>query len=387
MHMRTRWTWAIFLAMALAVTCSAALGADAPAPVAQPQPDIWSKLFNSTFGLVLLFIFLPVVITTFVAARQRDRCLKMFHGFHATAWLKTGKAIWGTLQVFSKGIVLSYATPHEPARQPVRTSYMFYEADMQNVFAVFRFHDQITSRNQRRRERQIRRLAYPGPIRRTWRKIRNLVNTLKDAFSKAIGAFLGQVQKVKPTAVLTTGGKDIESVGTTLLGRVANAYEPLLERHIGEPVVLELSGPGAGEKREYAGQLAEYSATYLMVLDIDAEIDDSAVVGGPGAFNDQVQVTRTDAGLDVRNSLSVEVHVKSVTAGPNVAAVEVTIPAGGTGVLNVVGPVGEAPVSSEASAEGAKAQQVTVELVAQRKTDIMAPRANAVIRHGGVRRR
>ena len=239
MHRLTRKAAAVLCLILLIVACSTALSADAAPKAAPPpaqQPGFWSKLLNSTFGLVLLFIFLPVLITTFIAARQRDRCLKTFHRFHATVYTKAARPIWGILHVFSKGLVIRYRQPVDTQARPAQSSYMMYEPDMENVHAIFRFHDQIDERNKERRDRQIRSLAYPSFTRRTWRRIRNLVNTLRDAFSKAIGALMGQVQRAKPgSKALKTGGKEMTGIGTTLLGQVANAYEPILEKHIGTP--------------------------------------------------------------------------------------------------------------------------------------------------------
>ena len=457
--------------IALAVACSAALAGQAAQPTAsqptasqptasqptasQPtasQPTFWSKVFESTFGLILVFIFVPIIVTTFIAARQRDRCLKTFHKFHATVYTKTGQAIWGGLSVFSKGLVITYEDPVEAAGRPTKTSYMMYEADMENVSAVFRFHDRISEKSRRRRRRQIQRLAYPGFIGRTWRRIRNLINTLRDAFNKAIDAILGQMQRAKPQSqMLKTGGKEIGGIGTTLLGKVANAYEPLLESHIGTPVVLEISGPEEGAKKEYAGQLGEYSAAYLMVLDIDAEIEDKAVAGGHGAFDDQVTASRADDQVEITNGLSVDVRIVSVEVGGQLIALDHTVAANSTAALPLslseitpaappeasegedapppppspealVGEdapppppssqeasegedaplpppspkplVGEdappPPPSSQKASEGEDAPppppppEITVRLAARRKTDIMAPRAQAIIRHGGI---
>jgi len=395
MHRLTRKAAAVLCLILLIVACSTALSADAAPKAAPPpaqQPGFWSKLLNSTFGLVLLFIFLPVLITTFIAARQRDRCLKTFHRFHATVYTKAARPIWGILHVFSKGLVIRYRQPVDTQARPAQSSYMMYEPDMENVHAIFRFHDQIDERNKERRDRQIRSLAYPSFTRRTWRRIRNLVNTLRDAFSKAIGALMGQVQRAKPgSKALKTGGKEMTGIGTTLLGQVANAYEPILEKHIGTPVVLEITGPAEGQKKEYPGQLGEYSAGYLMVLDIEAEIEDAATVGGPGAFDDQVRATRTNDQIEVCNGLSVGLRVISVEVGGRAVSPDAEVEAGATATL----PLSLSEITPTAPAEAASGEEappppppsdVVVRLAARRRTDIMAPRGHAIIRHGGVRK-
>lgn len=379
------------LVLCLLAACSLALGADATAqpPAQQPpqQPGLWSKLFNSTLGLLLLFIFLPVIITTFVAARQRDRCLKTFNKYPATVYRKAAKPVWGTMRVFSKGLVLAYDKPVEDPARPAKMSFMMYEPDLENIFAIFRYHDEMGEKNQRRRERQIRRLAYPGIILRTWRRLRNLINTLRDAFNKAIGALLGQLQRAKPgSKMLATGGKQIEGVGTQLLGQVANAYEPLLEHHIATPVVVEIMGPAEGQKKEYGGHLGEYSSAYVMILGVETDLEDSALIGGRGAFEEQVRAAKTDDQIEVSNALGVPVRVVSVELGGQAAPISAEVPAGETVRL----PVSLAELTPAAPPEAPEGEsppppsEPKVNITTRRKTDIIAPRAHAIVRHGGV---
>ena len=295
------------------------------------------------------------------------------------------------MRVFSKGLVLAYNAPVEKTGAPTKTSYMMYEPDMENVFAIFRFHDQLTDQNKRRRDRQINRLAYPGLLRRLWRKTRNLINTLRDAFNKAIGAFLGQMQKTKPgSKAMKTGGKQIEGVGTELLGQVANQYEPLLESHIGSPVVLELAGPAEGEVREYAGQLGEYSATYLMVLDIDADIEEEATLNGAAAFDDCVRVKTQQDHVEINNGLRVDVRVTSIIVGSKATELDVTVAADTTEKLPVtLSELTPAPPPDTPDGEQAPPPQPTptmLRLIAHRRADVMAPRTHAIVRHGGIER-
>ncbi len=54
-----------------------------------------------------------------------------------------------------------------------------------------------------------------------------------------------------------------------LMGSMGASYEPLLERYIGNRVVLELI---RGDKIfEYCGVLKEYTADFIEVMDVDYE--------------------------------------------------------------------------------------------------------------------
>jgi hypothetical protein len=49
--------------------------------------------------------------------------------------------------------------------------------------------------------------------------VRNLINTLRDAFNAAIGAVVGQYQRMNPaSAVLATQAGSVTQIGQTLLG-------------------------------------------------------------------------------------------------------------------------------------------------------------------------
>ena len=103
--------------------------------------------------------------------------------------------------------------------------------------------------------------------------MRNVFNTLKDAFNKAIGVILGQLAKANPSSrVLTTQRSGVEQIGQTMLGAAANAYEPILERHIGKRVVLELKAAGENASPiELPGYLVEYSEKYVAVFNVEHE--------------------------------------------------------------------------------------------------------------------
>ena len=57
-----------------------------------------------------------------------------------------------------------------------------------------------------------------------------------------------------------------------MLGAAANAYEPILERHIGKRVVLELKAAGENASPiELPGYLVEYSEKYVAVFNVEHE--------------------------------------------------------------------------------------------------------------------
>ncbi len=72
------------------------------------------------------------------------------------------------------------------------------------------------------------------------------------------------------SAVLTQQRTGLDQIGQTLLGAVARAYEPMLEKHIGRPVVLTMVNPADDKKRrlELPGYLVDYSDKYVAVFNV-----------------------------------------------------------------------------------------------------------------------
>src|SRR5690606_19274619 len=196
---------------------------------------------TTIFCLTLLFIFLTAIVTTLVTKWSRDKCLKLFHRYHVTLERGRGQTIWGTLKVFSNGLEIMFDHAYTDTRGRRKTSYMLYQPEVeQQVLSIVRFHDELDATQQAKRQRQIRKSFNPGPIRRMWRGVRNLVNTLRDAFGQAIGAAVGQFQRLHPTAALGTQASHVTQIGQVLVGKFGNAYEPLLEQYIGQPVILDV---------------------------------------------------------------------------------------------------------------------------------------------------
>ena len=225
------------------------------------------------FYITLLFIFITAVITTIVTKWARDKCLKFFHGYHVTLERNRGQTMWGRLKVFSQGLEVVYDHAYVDPNGRKKTSYMFYQQEVESqVLTLFRYQRELTPEAQKRRKAQVESTFNPGFFRRSWRGFRNLVNTLRDAFNAAIGAAVTQFQRTNPaSAVLTTQSGAVTNIGQTLLGKFANAYEPLLEQYIGQPVILEVMDPLNPNNvlQEYPGYLADYTQQFIAVFNVD----------------------------------------------------------------------------------------------------------------------
>ncbi len=240
--------------------------APAPAPAAGPSAA-------TIFYVTLLFIFLTAIVTAVATKWSRDKCLKFFHRYHVTLERARGQTIWGQLKVFSAGVEVVYDHPFVDPRGRKKTSFMIYQHELeQQVLSLFRYHDELDDAQRQKRDRQVNRTFNPGPIRRLMRGVRNFVNTLRDAFNAAIGAAIGQFQRMNPaSAVLNTSAGNVTQIGQTLLGKFAgNAYEPLLEQYIGRPVILDVADPINPNNAtvEYTGYLGDYTQQFIAILNV-----------------------------------------------------------------------------------------------------------------------
>jgi len=249
--------------------------AQAPPPAPAPAQPISAA---TIFYLTLLFIFLTAIITTVATKWSRDKCLKFFNRYHVTLERYRGQTIWGKLKVFSTGLEVVYDHPFIDARGRKKTSFMMYQQEMDHqLLSLFRYHDELTPEQQTSRTEQIEKTFNPGPMRRFMRGVRNFVNTLRDAFNAAIGAAVGQFQRMNPaSAVLTTQAGNVTQIGQTLLGKfAANAFEPLLEQYIGQPVILDVADPINPNNAtvEYTGYLADYTAHFIALFNVNHQCE------------------------------------------------------------------------------------------------------------------
>jgi hypothetical protein len=236
------------------------------------------------FYFTLLFIFVTAIVTAVATKWARDKCLKLLHGFHVTLERSRGQTIWGQLKVFSSGVEITYDHPFVDARGRKKTSYLIYAQELeQQLLGVLRYHDELSDEQKKRRDQQIRGTFNPGPLRRMWRGIRNFVNTLRDAFNAAIGAVVTQYQRVNPASAVLAQGTQVTQIGQTLLGRFANAYEPLLEQYIGQPVILDVADPINPNNAtvEYTGYLADYTQQFIAVFNVEHKCGELVTVTLP----------------------------------------------------------------------------------------------------------
>ncbi|MBN1349190.1 hypothetical protein JXJ21_07265 [candidate division KSB1 bacterium] len=222
---------------------------------------------DNIFWYTLVLIFLSAIIGSFMNSRSKDRCLNDFRGFNVTMHEIDGDVIWGALNVYCTGIELFYLDPHFDPDGYIESSYILYKDQYPTIQGIYRYHDALSPRNQKIREKSIKKTYHPKVFRRLLRQLRNIVNTFKDSIYQSIGLIIGQAQKANPkSTLLKTQDKRLTSITQDIVQVTANAYEPILERYIGKRVVMDVHKEG--EEYEFHGILKEYTNEFIEILDI-----------------------------------------------------------------------------------------------------------------------
>ncbi len=354
-----------------------------PLPLAQTGPDA-----STIFYLTLLFIFLTGIVTTVVTKWSRDKCLRFFDRYHVTVERIKGQTTWGVLKVFPSGIEVLFDHPYVDTRGRKKTSYLMYQADMDTqLLSIFRYHDELTPAQQERRLAQVHRTFNPGPFRRLFRRVRNFINLLRDAFASAIGAVVGQAARMRPgSAVLTTQAGSVTQIGQALLGKVANAYEPLLEQYIGQPVIVDVADPAnpAVQGVQYTGYLADYTQGYVTLMNVQHttartfsiplpayDPDQTPQVGGPtppAPVTEQGVEIRIDGRRLKMTNTTDDLLIARQLVREGFEAVDLGTVIPPRGVLDL-------------PAREARGGSLALECV--RTADVTAPRRLATVRHAG----
>jgi len=221
-------------------------------------------------AITIIFIILATIVAAFIRRRSRDKCLKDFAKNMVTLEETSGKTVWGKLRVENTGLEFVYSSKHEDQQGHYETSYILYKYEYPNMAVLVRYHDQLSERNKKVREKELKRTYHPTLLRRLKRKIANIFKTIRDSVMEVINLLINMAKKATPAgAVLTSQDKYVTQMKQELMGSVGTSYEPLLERYIGNRVVLELIR--GDTVFEYCGVLKEYTADFIEVMDVDYE--------------------------------------------------------------------------------------------------------------------
>ena len=228
-------------------------------------------------AITIIFIILAAGVGAFIRKRSRDKCLRDFEQNMVTLEDTAGKKIWGKLRVENTGLEFVYPQKQKDPDGHEEASYILYKYEYPRIGAVARFHDELSDRNKKGREKELKRTYHPGFWRRLKRRVLNVFRTVRDSVVEIVNLLISQAKKATPAGkVLTSQDKYVTQMKKELAGSVGASYEPLLERYIGHRVVLEMS---KGDKLDkYWGVLKDYTAEFVEIMDVDYQVNETAPV-------------------------------------------------------------------------------------------------------------
>jgi hypothetical protein len=228
---------------------------------------------DNVFLLSLLIIFVGAFLASMLKRRRLDRVLKDLRGFNITCRI-AHKTIWGRMCLYPNAVELVFSRIYKNRRGKLLTSFIMYAPQLEKIDAIYRFHDELTPENQKRRLREVEKTANPGLLRRLKRTLRNLLVSFRDAIDESIGLLLSRVQRYSTTVLNKDNKERLQKIGSSTLGEVSNmAYDPVLERYIAHRVVTEMRREDDSVV-EYEGVLKEYSSHWFSVLDCNIKEED-----------------------------------------------------------------------------------------------------------------
>lgn len=175
----------------------------------------------------ILLVFLGAFFSSVLQRRRKDRVLKDLDGFQVIARLQK-KDVWGCFHSFPNAIELVFSRPYRNRRNKTLTSYIMFSDMIKNIEVIFRFHDELSPKNQKRRIEEIQQVAHPSIVHSIGREARNFLVAFQEAIGESIGILLVRAQKHMP---MKGEDKRLQKLGSGTVSFADNmAYEAVLEK-------------------------------------------------------------------------------------------------------------------------------------------------------------
>lgn len=246
-------------------------------------------MFDDLFWFAILLVFALGILSALMRLRERDKCLKFFDGQRVSYLGGRNATLWGRLTVVNKGLQLGFDRPLVNSRGLTKSSALMYESEYAACVGICRTSSGPNESLEADRQLQVQATFAPGRWKRVVRGTRNVLYTIRDAVSNALGAITGQISKTTSAGrAVSAPGSHVVDNATSMVEFIGNAYEQLLERLIGKPVVLELDPPpGSGTQAlEISGYLVDYTDRFLAVFNTEHEATENHVLEFEGSRDD-----------------------------------------------------------------------------------------------------
>ena len=218
------------------------------------------------FTVTIIIIIFTTLIASYIRRITKDKCLKSFEGFIVTIELADRSKYCGKLEVESTGLEVIYMQQMYE-NEIFKMSHIIYKDEYAGLFGIFRYHDELTQRGIQRRAAALKKTYHPTPLRRFKRKIANFFKLVKDSLIEIANTLSGKLKTTGAGTALTGNEKYTTKLNQELINTIDASYDPLLEKYIGNIVVVFIKHPEGLLK--LPGVLKEYTQNYIELLDIE----------------------------------------------------------------------------------------------------------------------
>ncbi|MEZ4705742.1 MAG: hypothetical protein R3A44_00970 [Caldilineaceae bacterium] len=323
-----------------------------------------AQLFDVSLLATIGLIFLVSLVGGYLRGSRRDPCLRSFDGYHVTLERADGKHVWGVMELEATGLELCYRNAVQD-EEHIEASYILYANEYEDIRALFRYVDDLSEENRRKREADLHKAFSPSLWRLLGRRTRHFAATASESLAEVFGLLVGRLRKPAGRYITDSSAAHLRDLGANVIGRVGTSHDPLLERYIGEKVVVEVLESG-DEVHEHVGIFKNYSADFIEILDVQFPQRRRLEVAAESGHESEWLTAKVDGKtLKVTNNATQPILIQSIGMGDREE------------MLNVVAAARETielyPENLDA------AVQLNTRVV--RELDMIVPRTRCLVRH------
>lgn len=223
--------------------------------------EIFDVTLLATGGLVILI----TMFGAFLRSSRRDPCLKAFEHYHVTLEQVDGKVIWGEMELESTGFELIYRDSVQDNNH-VESSYVVYGSEFGDIQAMYRYVDDLSPEDLAQRTRDLKLYFHPGLAVRIIRHTQHFFTLAGESLTEVLGMVMGRLRKPAGRYIGEVTDDQFMRFSTAVVGSVGTVYDPLLERFVGNKVVVELIE--GNESHEHVAVFKNYSIDFFELLDV-----------------------------------------------------------------------------------------------------------------------
>jgi tetratricopeptide (TPR) repeat protein len=207
----------------------------------------------------VLVLLLLVLLLWGVHRRRHDGAIRLLDRFPVTLALMDGSRRSGVLRIQRGGLTLDYALPATGRTPPAPITYLHYEPEWQELDAIYRFTDELSKQDRKRRGRQLDALSGLKRQARAWQP-----GLWLDAFIEQLVALLARWQQ-RPFPIPVFQQLP-HSQRTLLVGYAGDHFNDLLTQNLGKQVVARHFAHNIIHR--FQGTLLAYSRYFLLLAQV-----------------------------------------------------------------------------------------------------------------------